>query len=113
MANKKLIQIATSVTIDSVTYFVGVRDNGDGTSNDYRYSKSELIDAILEYTKKTITVSGTGATVTDSWFDGKTISEIVTDRQAYLRNVDFTQSGDTITGTGISFYNGQIIVAKL
>lgn len=63
--------------------------------------------------KKLIVVDVDGDSFTNSFFGLHTIIEIVTNNQAYLVNVDFTQSGSTITWTnGNSFYNGQTILAQ-
>ena len=51
----------------------------------------------------------TGSELTNSLFGGKVINEINADSQSYLVGTAFTQNGNTITGTTISFYDGQII----
>lgn len=51
----------------------------------------------------------TGTMLTNALFGGKVINEIDTDNQAYLVGTAFTQNGNTITGTTISFYVGQVI----
>ncbi len=50
-----------------------------------------------------------GNTLTDVFLQTHTISEIVTQGQSYLVGVDFTQTGDTITGIDISFFTGQVL----
>jgi hypothetical protein len=113
MATKKFIAVTTATDITNMSYFVGTVDNGDGTGTDYKFSLALLIASILPLMRKQVTASATGDTLTDSWFDDKDILTLITNGQVYTRNVDFTQSGDTITGTTISFYNSQIIVAQL
>lgn len=58
---------------------------------------------------KIVTVTENADTLTDSFLLTHTISEIVTQGQSYLVGVNFTQSGDTITGIDISFYVDQIV----
>lgn len=63
--------------------------------------------------KKLIIIDEDGESYTDAFFALHNIIEIVTNNQAYLVDVDFTQSGSTITWiNGNSFYNGQTILAQ-
>jgi hypothetical protein len=63
--------------------------------------------------KKIIVVDVDGDSFTNSFFGLHNIIEIVTSNQAYLIDVDFTQSGSTITWiNGNLFYNGQTILAQ-
>lgn len=63
--------------------------------------------------RKLITVDVDGDSFTNSFFADHTIIEIVTNNQAYLVGVDFTQSGSTITWiNGNRFFNGQVILAQ-
>ncbi len=50
-----------------------------------------------------------GSTLTDVFLQTHTISEIITQGQSYLVGVDFTQTGDTITGITIEFFAGQVL----
>jgi hypothetical protein len=69
--------------------------------------------ALADLVRKTITVASTGSTVTDAFFSNP-ISAIGTDGQYYLADVQFTQSGETITGiNGVSFSAGQKITAYI
>lgn len=113
MANKKFIQITTATDITDMSYFVGTLDNGDGTSTDYRFSKELLIDSVLASTRVEIAISVTGATLTDTWFDGKDVTELAMNNQTYLRDEDFTQLGDTITMIAGIFISGKKCIAKL
>lgn len=108
MPNKKLSQIPLPASLNGTETFVGVRDNGDTTFSDYRYSISE----IASIGRKRIIVPATGPTLTDVFFSN-TISEIVADNQVYISGDDFTQVGTTITGVTISFTSGQKIIAKI
>ncbi len=56
-----------------------------------------------------VIASVNGNTLTDPFLLTNTISEIVTNNQAYLVGADFTQTGNLITGIDISFYTGQIL----
>lgn len=56
-----------------------------------------------------ITAATNGSTLTDVFLQTHTISEIVTQGQSYLVGVDFTQTGDTITGITITFFAGQVL----
>lgn len=60
-----------------------------------------------------IEVTENSTSLTNSFFASHTISEITTQGQSYLVGVDFTQSGDTITGIDISFSIGQILKAEV
>jgi len=108
MANIKLSAFTIQPSITSMDYFVGVRDNGDGTFSNYKYTATQLTSQL----KKTITVASTGSTLTDSFFSN-TLSEIVMNNQSYIATVDFSQAGNVITGITISFVSGQKIIAKI
>lgn len=100
--------IITALTADDT--LVAVRDNGDGTYTDYRLSGA----ALSGLTRQKITVVTGGTTLTDAFFDGNTITAILTNNQAYIVDVDFSQSGDTITGIGdFSFASGQVLIAMI
>lgn len=101
----------------STDTFLIVRDNGDGTSTDYRASYSELVSLVLATVRTAITagsggytIGGGGTTLTGAYFSN-TISMISTNGQSYIAGTDFTQSGTTITGVTISFFSGQTLVA--
>lgn len=100
-----LIPLQSDITADD--FFIGTRIVL-GTPTDSRYTPSQLI-ALL---RKVITVSTGGSTLTDTFFSND-ITEIVANNQCYIVDVDFTQSGTTITATSFSFYAGQTIIAKL
>lgn len=108
MANTYFDLIPLQADITSLDTFVGTRDNGSGAYTDSRYTPSQLI-ALL---RKVITITVGGSTLTDAFFSNS-ITEIVANNQCYIVDVDFTQSGTTITATSFSFYNGQKIIAKL
>ncbi len=102
----KLYEIPAALTLTDADTIVMVRDNGDGTHTDYRIAPEHL----GTLTSKEITVATGGATLSDVFFNN-TIRIILTDGQAYIRNVQFTQASTTITGTAITFYAGQKLIA--
>lgn len=63
-------------------------------------------------TSKLIIVDIDGTEFTNSFFATHTILAISTDSQTYLKDVGFTQSGNTITAIQFAFYNGQTIFAQ-
>jgi hypothetical protein len=104
----KLYEIPAALTLTSADTLVMVRDNGDGTHTDYRIAPENL----GALTSKEITVGTGGTTLSDAFFSN-TIRIILTDGQAYIRNVHFTQASTTITGTAITFYAGQKLIAMI
>lgn len=57
-------------------------------------------------------IGGGGTTLTGAFFSNP-ISEIVTDGQVYIIDVDFSQSGNVITGISITFSTTQVLIAKI
>ena len=117
MANAKFQDIDL-VTLASTGSFIGVRDNGDGTFTDIRVSASEMVNYLLSQTRKAITavsenIGSLGTTLTDPFFSVN-VSVIITNSQAYLNGVDFTQNTgtSTITGVNITFYDTQKILCQ-
>lgn len=89
----------------------------DGIADVDLVEKSTNSGSPITEIKKRITVSTTSEdfkTITDGFFSN-VISEIVTDNQSYINGVDFTQdtTAQTITGNVISFYVGQVLIAKI
>lgn len=98
----KLSEKTKSTSITESDALLGRRDNGDGTFTDFIYQS-----------KKIITAGSSGSSLTDAFFSN-TITEIVTNGQAYMVGVDFTQLSTTITWiNGASFVAGQKLIAKL
>lgn len=101
------VEVATAIT--DIDYFIGVRMLPDGSFKDYRYTPAQISALLRSY----ITVSVGGATLTNDFFSN-TIQEIVMNNQVYMRGIDFTQSGTTITlADGMLFNAGQKICAKI
>jgi hypothetical protein len=108
--SKKISATDEASSIGANDYLAGVYING-ATKLNKRYPFALLAGGL----KKMITIDGanlTGNNLMDSFFSN-TITEIVTDGQAYLAGVHFTQSGTTITGTLITFTAGQVLLAKV
>lgn len=104
----ELKNITTASDVSNMDYFIGTHNNGDGTYTDYKFT----YDQLASLGSKRILVIDTQNTLIDPFFEN-IISEIVTDRQSYISDVDFTQSGNEITGITFSFYDGQILIAKV
>lgn len=112
MEGTKFSEIQEAPALNAMSIFIGIQDNGDGTFTNYAFTSAQLATYIKEQTSKDIEATEDGDTLTDEWFDGKTIRKIFTDNQTYIRGVGFSQDGDTITGIGNSFYDGQILIAE-
>jgi hypothetical protein len=117
--NTKFQQINIAPTVDAMSYFVGVHDNGDGTYSDYRFTTGQIgayfsgASPVITAGSGGYTIGGGGSTLTGSFF-ANTIIEIVTNLQSYLAGADFTQSGTTITLLNdMTFNSGQFLRAKL
>jgi hypothetical protein len=113
MATLKLSGFDTAPDLIDVDFFIGVRDNGDGTFSNYKYTYAQVAALASGATQVRITVGADGSTITNSFFSTNTITKIFTNNQVYLSDVDFTQSGDTITGVTISFYETQVLIASI
>lgn len=106
---RNLIDVTVSPDVTTMDYFLGTRNNGDGTGTDYLYTYTQIAATL----KKTIIVATGGTTLTDSYFSNS-ISEIVAYNQTWVIGEDFTQTGTTITLiNGSAFLSGQKIIAKI
>lgn len=113
--------LPTSSGIDSFDYFVGIKDVGAGVFVNYKYNAQQIIDYInsvssLEHTVSTSEISTTtnaNDTLTLSWFSGKSVREVLTNSQSYIRNSEFSQSTDKLIMTLGNWYDGQKILVKL
>jgi hypothetical protein len=110
MANIKFSELPQSPDLLGLDYIVGIRDNEDTTFTNYIYPATEFMAYVTSLSRKMITVASDGTEITDSWIDGKSIQAIITNGQAYLLDVDYTQAGDTLSGVGISFYTSQKVL---
>lgn len=115
MANVKFSELDLT-TLDALSSIVGIKDNGDGTFTNYRFSSAQITSFVLANSRKVITaatanIGAGGTTLTDAFFSD-TINEIVTNSQAYILGIDFTQTGTTITALNFGFYDTQKLIAK-
>ena len=111
MAREKLSQFDTAPDLIDFDFFVGVRDNEDGTFSNYKYTYEQLA---AKFAKSVITANADGETITDDFFDTHTISSIIASNQAYIATVDFEQVGNSVTWlNGNTFYTGQKLLAQV
>lgn len=113
MARIKLSAFDTAPSLESMDFFVGVRDNGDGSFSNYKYTYAQIAALAAGGQQVRITVDADGNTITNAFFETTTINKIFTNGQVYLSDVDFSQTDDTITGITITFYTGQVLIASL
>lgn len=97
--------------VNAFSSFVGLLKVGDTFTN-VRFSAADISDFILQSSRKMITVSEDGESITDTWIANNEVLELITNGQSYLAGVDFIQTGDTIAGLTISFYTGQKILLR-
>lgn len=112
---KKLSQIDPSPgDADSDVTIVAVRDNGDGTYTDLRYTTAQIAGVLAGELSKPITVSTPGTTIADSYFS-LPVRAIAIGGQTYpISAATFTQdtgSGTITITTGGSVAAGDIIIA--
>lgn len=94
MARIKLSAFDTAPDVNSFDYFVGVRDNDDGTFSNYKYTAAQIAaQSRLVYI---IEDDGTDH-ITDAWIEGKDIQVAFAGGAAYLEGENFTVDGDTVT----------------
>lgn len=91
------LTVAPISSLSEVSFFVGYIDNGDGSFNDYRFTRDQIVNAVTELTQKKFLAPSTGSTITLDWFDGKTIGTLYFNNQCFFSGENFTQIGDTIT----------------
>jgi hypothetical protein len=111
MPLKKFSQLPDAPGFGAGDILIGIRDNGDGTYKNYKYSAAEVIAHVLAVTRKVITAEADSDSLVDGWLADKVVMMLITDRQTYIAGQDFTQDGDTITGITITFYTDQKIIA--
>lgn len=113
MATIKFSDLTNAPAFAELDFIAGVRDNGDGSFTNFKYTTEDITNQVLSSSRMLITASEDGDDLFDSWLDGKDIQVLFTDKAAYLRDIDFTQTGGIITGVTISFYTGQKIYAQI
>lgn len=92
---------------------IGIRDNGDGTFKNYQYNFAQVVTAVLNNSRAVIISSENGKDLIDDWLLDHEPEILITDRSAYLKDEDFTQTGGIITGITIGFSKGQKIIAMI
>jgi len=113
MAKEKFSQLPIAPTLTSMDYFIGIRDNNDGTFSNYLFTYAQIAALAASGANAIITVAESSPSLTDSFFADHTISLIISNGQTYVASINFTQSGDTITGIDIQFYENQILQARV
>lgn len=109
----KLSQIPAASSFTLTDTLVGVRNNGDGTFTDYLYTGAQVMAFVSANNQAELTITIAGTHITNDFFVNP-ISLIVTNGQAYIANVDFTQVGETLTFTnGASYTVGQVVLFKM
>lgn len=122
MPPRKHSEDTTAPTLNGMTLFVGIQDDGFGGFVNYNFTPAQMVSYVAGQASTIITaaqadistVTNPDDTLTDAWFSGKSIQEITTNSQTYLLGVDFVQTGDAITLINLgSWYDGQILRAKI
>jgi hypothetical protein len=113
--------ILPNVFVAPYVYLVRIYNDTNELLNDlcYKFYSHLTLGAANNITptpptgaSKLIIVDVDGQDFTDAFFALYEIVAISTDNQTYLRDVGFTQSGNTVTAISFSFYNGQTIFAQ-
>jgi hypothetical protein len=114
MPNIKFSELNTAPDLSELDYIVGIRYNEETELyENYTYPANTFKEYVKALSRKIITVSEDGNSITDNNFTGNEVQALLTDNQVYIRDVDFTQDEDTITGLIISFYTSQKILVLL
>lgn len=104
-------QIDVAPSLDGFAYFVGTRDNNDGSFTDYRFTYAQIIAAATGSAKQLITcgidysistVDAPNDTLSGPYFFNP-IQFIIANGGAFILGSDFTQ--DTV-GQSIKWING-------
>ena len=121
-SNQKFSQLNTASSLNDVDFFIGLKkigeEGGEPVYDNIKFTPEQLYAYVRNKSKKIIAVeagdiTNDGKSLTDIFFL-LPVSEIVTNTQTYIRDVDFTQTGSVITGIGgLTFYPGQKLIAKL
>lgn len=114
MANLKFSALTTAPDLSEADFIAGIRLNEDATYSNYKYTAAQVIAWAVDQTRKAITIAEDTTEITDNWIDGKVVQLIITGGQAFMLDVDFTQSGDTLTAVGgLTFTTAQKVVLML
>lgn len=110
MAREKLSEFNTAPDLIDFDYFVGVRDNEDGSYTNYKYTYEQLA---AKFARTVVEIGADGDTITDSFIEGGTVGFILTAGFGYVNGIDFEQAGDSITMTnGTTFSTGQKVMLQ-
>lgn len=93
----RLIQIEDAPDINAMAYFVGVQDNGNGTSTDYKFTPSQLVNYVAGQMSIMAVCTSTGAVHNFAWAIDKEIKTITYGGIVYFMDEDFTQLGQELT----------------
>lgn len=114
MPNIKFSELDTAPEFSELDYIVGIRYNEETeVYQNFIYEAAEVKNYVKAQLRKIITASEDSSSITNVVFEGNEVQALLTDNQVYIRDVDFTQDGDTITGLIISFYTSQKILVLL
>jgi hypothetical protein len=114
MPNIKFSELTVSADLLELDYIVGIRyvEETDSFQN-FTYKAESFKDYLKAQLRQIISVSEDGNSITNPLFENNEVQALLTDNSVYLKNVDFTQDGNTITGVIISFYTSQKILVLL
>jgi hypothetical protein len=122
MANLKISELPAAGQLNSGDLIPVASLNNDETYTTKTVTGAQLNAYLQSQLRAVITITTAGASITNDYFLGKPIFEIIANGLSYFRNVDFIQNdnitsdglGNTITFTnGQTVYPTQIIVAKV
>lgn len=105
----KFSELPVDADFNSDTRIIVIQPDGSGGFNNYYATPAQIASGA---SRKVITADATGSTISDVFF-ASPITMIVTNGQSYIVDVNFTQDtgAETITGTTVSFYTGQKLIA--
>jgi hypothetical protein len=114
MPNIKFSELNEAPDFSELDYIVGIRYNEETELyENYTYPAATFKEYVKAELRQIITVGVDGNSLSSPFFLNQDVQALLTDNQVYIRDVDFTQSGDTVTGLIISFYTSQKVLAIL
>lgn len=112
--NIKISQLTTAPDTSGEILFPGIKNNGDGTYTNYKYTNDQVAAIAAAGSSLLFTVTGDSVNISDAFF-ALPVSDIITQGQAYIVGVELTQDLTTQTLTlvnGSTFITGQIVLIK-
>lgn len=105
----KFSELPPDTEFNADTRIIVIQPDGSGGFENYYATPAQISSGA---SRKVITADATGSTISDVFF-ANPITMLVTNGQAYIIDVNFTQDtgAETITGTTVSFYTGQKLIA--